>query len=77
MLDRAYDALFRWLTARLGVGGAVAANVLLGVGVLLGLGTGLTWAIDSLVSTSGSPSSMRRSAGGSPNSVHPGRPTRR
>ena len=35
--------------------GAVAVNVLLGVGVLLGLGTGLTWAIDSLVSTSGFP----------------------
>jgi membrane protein DedA with SNARE-associated domain len=55
LLDQAYDALFRWLTARLGVGGAVAVNVLLGVGLLLGLGAGLTWAIDSLISTSGFP----------------------
>ena len=55
MLDRAYDAAFRWLTARVGVGGAVAASVLLGVGVLLAFGVGLTWAIDRLVSTSGFP----------------------
>jgi len=55
LLDRAYDAAFRWLTARVGVGGAVAASVLLGVGVLLAFGVGLTWAIDRLVSTSGFP----------------------
>ena len=55
LLDQAYDALFRWLTARLGVGGAVAVNVLIGVGVLLGFGAGLTWVVDSLVSTSGFP----------------------
>lgn len=55
VLDQAYDAAFRWLTKHLGVGGAIAANVLIGVGVLVGVGTGLTWAIDSLVSTSGFP----------------------
>ncbi len=55
LFDRGYDALFRWLTDRVGVGGAVAVNVMLGVGVLLGFGVGLTWAIDSLVSTSGVP----------------------
>ncbi|HEX6870438.1 MAG TPA: VTT domain-containing protein [Micromonosporaceae bacterium] len=55
VLDRGYDAAFRWLTARIGVGGAVGVNVLLGVGVLLGLGAGLTWSIDQLVSGSGFP----------------------
>jgi undecaprenyl-diphosphatase len=55
LLDRAYDAMFRWLTVRLGVGGAVAVNVLLGVGVLLGFGAGLTWSIDQVVSSSGFP----------------------
>lgn len=55
LLDRAYDAAFRWLTTHVGVGGAVAVNVLLGVGLVLGVGAGLTWAIDALVATSGLP----------------------
>ncbi|WP_344139212.1 VTT domain-containing protein [Luedemannella flava] len=55
LLDRAYDTAFRWLTAGIGVGGAVATSVLLGVGLVLGVGAGLTWAIDALVANSGLP----------------------
>ncbi|WP_344080197.1 VTT domain-containing protein [Luedemannella helvata] len=55
LLDRAYDAGFRWLTAHVGVGGAVAASLLLGVGLVLAVGAGLTWAIDALIATSGLP----------------------
>jgi undecaprenyl-diphosphatase len=55
LLDRAYDALFRWLTARLGVGGALATSIVLGVALLLGTGVALTIVIDLLVSQSGIP----------------------
>ena len=55
LLDAAYDAVFRWLTRRLGVGGAVAASVLLGVSLLLGTGVVLTFVIDALVANSGIP----------------------
>jgi membrane protein DedA with SNARE-associated domain/membrane-associated phospholipid phosphatase len=55
LLDRGYDAVFRWLTERLGVGGAVAASVLLGVSLLLGAGVVLTVVIDALVASSGIP----------------------
>lgn len=55
VLDAAYDAAFRWLTRRLGVGGAVAASVLLGVSLLLGAGVLLTVVIDALVANSGIP----------------------
>ena len=55
LLDEAYDAVFRWLTRRLGVGGAVAASVLLGVSLLLGAGVVLTIVVDALVESSGIP----------------------
>jgi membrane protein DedA with SNARE-associated domain/membrane-associated phospholipid phosphatase len=55
VLDAGYDAAFRWLTRRLGVGGAVAASVLLGVSLLLGAGVLLTVVIDALVANSGIP----------------------
>ena len=55
LLDRAYDSAFRWLTARLGVSGAVATSVVLGVILLLGAGVALTVVIDLLVSQSGIP----------------------
>jgi membrane protein DedA with SNARE-associated domain/membrane-associated phospholipid phosphatase len=55
VLDAGYDAAFRWLTRRLGVGGAVAASLLLGVSLLLGAGVLLTIVIDALVANSGIP----------------------
>jgi undecaprenyl-diphosphatase len=55
VLDRGYDAMFRWLTARLGVGGAVAASLMLGVSLLLGAGILLTIVVDQVVATSGIP----------------------
>jgi undecaprenyl-diphosphatase len=55
VLDRAYDATFRWLTARFGVGGALATSIVLGVVVLLGAGVLLTIVIDALIAQSGIP----------------------
>lgn len=52
-VDRAYRAGFGWLTERIGVGGAVAVNVLGGAIALLGVGYALTWAVDRLVRHSG------------------------
>jgi undecaprenyl-diphosphatase len=52
-VDRAYRAGFTWLTGRVGVGGAVAINVLGGAAVLLGFGYALTWTVDGLVRHSG------------------------
>jgi undecaprenyl-diphosphatase len=52
-LDRAYRSGFTWLTGHIGVGGAVAVNVLAGAVVLLGVGYALTWTIDVLVRHSG------------------------
>ncbi|GAA5191948.1 hypothetical protein GCM10023322_50470 [Rugosimonospora acidiphila] len=52
-VDRAYRAAFGWLTERIGVGGAVAVNVLGGGLALLGVGYALTWAVDHLVRNSG------------------------
>jgi membrane-associated phospholipid phosphatase len=54
-LERWYTAHFRWLTVRFGPSGAVAANLALGVPVLLGIGFGLTWVVDRLVRHSGFP----------------------
>ncbi|HET8683254.1 MAG TPA: VTT domain-containing protein [Micromonosporaceae bacterium] len=54
-LEHRYLAGFRWLTARFGSDGAVAVNVALGVPALLGVGLGLTWAVDRLVRHSGFP----------------------
>ncbi len=54
-LDEGYDAIFRWLTVHAGVGGAVAASVLLGVLLLLGAGVLLTVVIDAVVAQSGVP----------------------
>ncbi len=55
VLDRAYDAAFRWLTARVGVGGALATSIVLGVVLLLGAGVVLTMVIDLLIAHSGIP----------------------
>lgn len=55
LLDQAYDGAFRWLTARLGVGGALATSVVLGVVLLLGAGVVLTMLIDVLIAQSGIP----------------------
>jgi undecaprenyl-diphosphatase len=52
-VDGAYRSGFGWLTERIGVGGAVAVNVLGGAIALLGVGYGLTWAVDRLVRHSG------------------------
>jgi membrane protein DedA with SNARE-associated domain len=52
-LDRAYRAGFTWLTGHVGVGGAVAVNVLAGAALLLGVGYALTWTVDVLVRHSG------------------------
>jgi undecaprenyl-diphosphatase len=52
-VDRAYRSGFGWLTHRIGVGGAVAVNVLGGAIALLGFGYALTWAVDRLVRHSG------------------------
>jgi membrane protein DedA with SNARE-associated domain/membrane-associated phospholipid phosphatase len=52
-VQTAYRAGFGWLTQRVGVGGAVAVNVLGGAVVLLGVGYGLTWSVDRLVRHSG------------------------
>jgi undecaprenyl-diphosphatase len=54
-VGQAYRTAFRWLSERLGLGGAVAVNVLGGVVALLGIGYGLTWAVDRLVRHSGLP----------------------
>jgi undecaprenyl-diphosphatase len=54
-LGWAYRTGFEALTRRIGVGGAVAVNVLGGVLVLLGVGYLLTLAVDSLVRGSGLP----------------------
>jgi membrane protein DedA with SNARE-associated domain len=55
MLNNAYLASFRWLIVRVGVGGAVAVNVVLGVWVLLLLGVALAWTTSHLVVSSGFP----------------------
>jgi undecaprenyl-diphosphatase len=52
-VERAYRAGFAWLTGRIGVGGAVAVNVLGGGAALLGVGYALTWTVDGLVRHSG------------------------
>lgn len=52
-IERAYRAGFAWLTDRVGVGGAVAVNVLGGALVLMGFGYALTWTVDGLVRHSG------------------------
>ena len=52
-IERAYRAGFTWLTDRVGVGGAVAVNVLGGALVLMGFGYALTWTVDGLVRHSG------------------------
>jgi undecaprenyl-diphosphatase len=54
-LERRYTAGFRWLTVRFGPGGAVAANLVLGTPLLLGIGFVLTWLVDRVVRTSGFP----------------------
>jgi undecaprenyl-diphosphatase len=54
-LGRAYRFAFGWLTVRIGVGGAVAVNVLGGALVLLGAGYALTWTVDRVVRSSGLP----------------------
>jgi len=54
-LEEAYEAVFRLLTRWAGVGGAVAASVLLGVLLLLGAGVLLTFVIDAVVAQSGVP----------------------
>lgn len=54
-LERRYLAGFGWLTARLGSDAAFAANLALGIPVLLVVGFGLTWVIDLLVRHSGFP----------------------
>jgi membrane protein DedA with SNARE-associated domain len=54
-LERRYTAGFHRLTARFGPDGALAANVALGVPVLLAIGYALTWLIDRLVRHSGLP----------------------
>jgi len=55
VLDEAYDWAFRALTARVGVGGAVAVSIVLGVVLLLGAGVLLTMLINLVVSSSGIP----------------------
>jgi membrane protein DedA with SNARE-associated domain/membrane-associated phospholipid phosphatase len=55
VIGRVYQFRFRWLSERIGVGGAVAVNVLTGVIALLGVGYALAWVIDHLVATSGLP----------------------
>ncbi|MBO0870189.1 MAG: DedA family protein [Micromonosporaceae bacterium] len=52
---RAYEAGFHALTRRLGVGGAVAVNVVTGVLVLFGIGYGLASVVGPLVRHSGLP----------------------
>jgi membrane protein DedA with SNARE-associated domain len=54
-VDRAHERIFRWLTTRFGVGGAVVGSVLLGTGLLLLVGVVLTLATNVLVSSSGVP----------------------
>jgi undecaprenyl-diphosphatase len=54
-VGRAYRAGFWWLSTRIGLGGAVAVNVLAGVVALLGIGYALTWTVDRLVRHSGLP----------------------
>jgi undecaprenyl-diphosphatase len=50
-----YVDAFGWLTARVGSGGAVAINLIVGLAGLLGIGVVLTWLIDRLVHSSGIP----------------------
>ena len=54
-LGRAYQRGFGYLTRRLGLGGAVAVNVLGGVLALLLVGYALSWVVDRLVRQSGLP----------------------
>jgi undecaprenyl-diphosphatase len=54
-LDEIYDSAFAWFTRRVGVGGAVGATVVLGVGLLLAAGIALTELIDLAVRSSGFP----------------------
>lgn len=54
-VGQAYRAGFGWLVQRIGLGGAVAVNLLGGVAVLLGIGYALTWTVDRLVRHSGLP----------------------
>ncbi|MGE5830927.1 MAG: VTT domain-containing protein [Micromonosporaceae bacterium] len=54
-LRTSYIDAFDWLRRRLGSGGAVAVNLILGVLSLLGIGVVLTWVVDRLVSQSGIP----------------------
>lgn len=55
LLLRAYRRGFGALSRRVGAGGAVAVNVLVGVLLLLAIGYALTWAVDRVVRTSGLP----------------------
>lgn len=50
-----YRAAFGWLTARFGLGGAVAVNVGVGMAAMYLFGLALTWAVDRLVRQSGFP----------------------
>ncbi|HKT00430.1 MAG TPA: VTT domain-containing protein [Rugosimonospora sp.] len=54
-LARRYQRGFAYLSRRLGVGGAVAVNVLGGMLALLAVGYGLSWAVEHLVRHSGLP----------------------
>jgi membrane protein DedA with SNARE-associated domain/membrane-associated phospholipid phosphatase len=54
-LGRAYERGFGYLSRRLGLGGAVAVNVLGGVLALLAIGYALSWTVDRLVRHSGLP----------------------
>jgi undecaprenyl-diphosphatase len=54
-LGRAYHLGFSRLSRRLGVGGAIAVNVVGGVAALIAVGSALSWAIDRLVRHSGLP----------------------
>jgi undecaprenyl-diphosphatase len=54
-LEQWYEATFRWLTRRTGVGGAIAVSVLLGVLLLLGAGVLLSLVIEAVVAQSGIP----------------------
>jgi len=55
LVGRAYLAGFGRLSRRIGVGGAVAVNILGGVVAMFGIGYALSWAVDRLVRGSGLP----------------------